>query len=455
MADVALAAASKQTHSRTPIMASLGGTSKRNQPDALRVLDPARKKLTAVESQRIVAVLEDAIKRGELLALLPHVNNNMDRFSVVLGVELKREVEHHCELQRIFNGLLIPKESTGERGSSAGSSRTGSAGSRKGSATTSRTAGDRSDMYSMASEQQTRKLQMVQQQLAHSTRNILRLFSINPAAVSAVRAENSVLTTQEQELLGGLAELKEICVERLLMTPLEERQRADYVDSITIRDRKNAEIIEKLEAELQEAEDERDMEISKRNDHIRKLKNQLHTIEKFSEEHIRRTKMDADKEEQADMRNSDSKKGKLQQEINQLKQQLANLTAEHRESELALRKRKFKIETEVENWIQKYDADMGDRQTEYEEVDAVYTEEKAQLNELEEKFKTLEAEYTKIMEEKRIAAEKKEQEERELEMAIRAATVVQAFWRSYKVRKMLKQKTKGKGKGKKGKKGKK
>lgn len=52
--------------------------------------------------------------------------------------------------------------------------------------------------------------------------------------------------------------------------------------------------------------------------------------------------------------------------------------------------RKWKIETEVENWIQKYDADMGEKQDEYEEIDAVYTEEKKQLNELEERFKTLE-----------------------------------------------------------------
>ena len=75
-------------------------------------------------------------------------------------------------------------------------------GSRKGSATTSKTAGEHSDMYSMVSEQHARKLQVVQQQLAISTRNILRLFSINPAAVSAVRAESGVLSTQERELLG-------------------------------------------------------------------------------------------------------------------------------------------------------------------------------------------------------------------------------------------------------------
>ena len=91
-------------------------------------------------------------------------------------------------------------------------------------------------------------------------------------------------------------------------------------------------------------------------------------------------------------------------------------------------------------------------QDEFEEIDAVYTEEKKQLNELEERFKTLEEEYTQIMEERRIAREKREAAEREMAMTVGAATTIQAFWRSFKVRKALKSKKK---KGKKGKKGKK
>lgn len=52
------------------------------------------------------------------------------------------------------------------------------------------------------------------------------------------------------------------------------------------------------------------------------------------------------------------------------------------------------------------------------------------------------------MEERRIAREKKEAEEREMRLMVLAATTIQSFWRSYKVRKLLRGK---KGKGKKGK----
>ena len=37
--------------------------------------------------------------------------------------------------------------------------------------------------------------------------------------------------------------------------------------------------------------------MGKKNDVIRRLKNDLHQIEQFSEEHIRRTKNDADKQQ--------------------------------------------------------------------------------------------------------------------------------------------------------------
>ena len=85
-------------------------------------------------------------------------------------------------------------------------------------------------------------------------------------------------------------------------------------------------------------------------------------------------------------------------------------------------------------------------QDEYEMIDGVYTEEKKQLNELEERFKTLEEEYAMIMEEHRVAREKREELEKKLYTSVKAATTIQAFWRSFKVRKALKGKKKGKGK---------
>lgn len=72
---------------------------------------------------------------------------------------------------------------------------------------------------------------------------------------------------------------------------------------------------------------------------------------------------------------------------------------------------------------------------------------------MEERFKELEKQYEIIIEERRIAQEKREAAEAQLRVMVKAATLVQSFWRAYRCRKALKAKQKrgkkGKGKGKK------
>lgn len=81
----------------------------------------------------------------------------------------------------------------------------------------------------------------------------------------------------------------------------------------------------------------------------------------------------------------------------------------------------------------------------------MYEEEKKQLAELEDKFKPLEEEYLKIIEERRTLERIRRMEEESLNKKIKAAVVIQSYWRGFKLRKGLFKKAK---KGKKGKKGK-
>ena len=61
-------------------------------------------------------------------------------------------------------------------------------------------------------------------------------------------------------------------------------------------------------------------------------------LEKATEEEIKRTKTEADKQEAADNKNSEGKREKLTAELNELKAKLDNLTSEHREEEADLRR---------------------------------------------------------------------------------------------------------------------
>jgi len=91
-------------------------------------------------------------------------------------------------------------------------------------------------------------------------------------------------------------------------------------------------------------------------------------------------------------------------------------------------------------------------QNEYEQINIVYMEEKKQLNELEERFHVLETEYDRIMDERRRAREAREAAERHLQTLIRASLTIQSFWRSFKVRKLIKAKKRRGAREKKGKK---
>ena len=65
-----------------------------------------------------------------------------------------------------------------------------------------------------------------------------------------------------------------------------------------------------------------------------------------------------------------------------------------------------------------------------------YEKETEQFKELKERYTILEIEYTRVMEEKRIAREKAEEADRKMNDMVRAATIIQTFWRLYKRRKL-------------------
>ena len=100
----------------------------------------------------------------------------------------------------------------------------------------------------------------------------------------------------------------------------------------------------------------------------------------MSKEANRRVQNDSTKQQAQDAADYKNRKDKLMAEITQLRKTLDTTVATNRESELQLRKvqlyysgtitifiqqKAFKRETEVENWVQRYDTEMGEKQVYY------------------------------------------------------------------------------------------
>ncbi|XP_067861825.1 dynein regulatory complex protein 10 [Heptranchias perlo] len=396
--------------------------------DALRILEPVRKKLTSIEAERIISVIEKTIEKLERVTLLPHIANNLKRFSVAFGLELTCAMREHSRLeQHLYFAIsgLHKEESSGEEKHL-----------------------ERHEVKTKAEKKHDVKI--LQQALGSSVKNILRLFQGNPSACQIIQAECQARRRICVDLIMGLMELRDLVFERLLITPTEEKEKLDYVQNIIMRDKQNTEVIAMLEAELATAIQDKENEMLKKNEIIRKLKNNLLQLELFSEDYIRQIKQDSEKQQLADQKISEGRVAKFQEEISLLRIQLSNTITEHRTSELALRKRKYKIETEIENWIQKYDADLQEKQDEYEHLVKIHTEEAVLLSELEEKIGMLESEYIQIVDERKIKEKEREDKRRQVYLMARAAVTIQAFWKGYKVRQLVKgMKKKKKGKRKK------
>ncbi|CAG2237785.1 unnamed protein product [Mytilus edulis] len=447
-----------------PVPPQKGGPGKirnRLRLDPARALEPARKKIATVEAQRVMSVFEDTIQRIEISSMIPYILENLDRFRISFGVELCSLLENHSIIIGSYNEIKeqLDRQMQRNRIRSASSVRSDASQEQqndmnetqptaeddededsvyggqsppqspvnkppsRGSSASSRRSNPSVASFDSQTERTMRNLSLVAQQLSSSCKNILRQFQINGSAFNSVKTHFHARPKESTQLLSYMNDLRDILLNKLLTTP--KKRKSEWLTSRKFQKERETMLLLLLRWK-------------------RNLTLQLQ-IRK------RRIKNEQDKQESADKKNHEGKVQRLQNEIVQLKTQLQNLVLEHREKEQDLRRMKFKVESQVEGLIQKYDGEMNERQEEYEEIEAAYNAQKKQLDEVEERFKTMSAEYDQIQEERRLAREKREAAEREMALMVKAATTVQAFWRSFKVRKALKARKK-KGGGKKGKK---
>ncbi|XP_078277849.1 dynein regulatory complex protein 10 isoform X1 [Rhinoraja longicauda] len=406
-------------------------TMKRAGPnvDALQILEPVRRKLASIEAERIISVIEKTIDKLEKVTLLSHIAKNLDRFSVALGLELTCALREHVRIEQHFyyavTKLIEPEHHEEDEN-----------GKHK-----LKTQAERQNNFTL-----------LQQALGSSVKNIIRLFEGNPAACQIIQTECRARKPLSMGLILALKKLRNFVFGRLLISPREENEKNEFVENIILQDKQNTEIIATLEAELAAAIEDKENEMLKKNEIIRKLKNNLLQLDLFSEDSIRQIKQDSEKQQQGDQKDSEGRIVKLQEEIAQLRTQLNNSITEHRSTEQALRRRKFKTETEIENWIQKYDADIQEKQEEYEQLIKIHKEEGILLFELESKIESIESEYVQVIEDRERRAEEKRIREEQIYLMGKAAVTIQSFWKGFKVRQLMKslkkKKKKGKGKGK-------
>ena len=114
-------------------------------------------------------------------------------------------------------------------------------------------------------------------------------------------------------------------------------------------------------------------DINKKNEVIRKLKEELREIKQQAEDATKKLELRSKSKEDSDMQQYLDRESILKNDIAGLKANLTELHLKNREEEALYRKRKFKIESEVENWITKYDQEMDEKQVEIDDISVIFT----------------------------------------------------------------------------------
>ncbi|NXX22268.1 DRC10 protein, partial [Podargus strigoides] len=377
--------------------------------DGMMMLDPCELKPDSVETERVITVLDETIAKLELSSLIPQIIDSLDGFADMLGPEITNLIRS----QKLSNKMEHVLASSEERDT-------------------------------LRAEEQQVCLCLLEQNLKCSFRNVLRLLLANPSLCQALKYKAQARESPAERFSKAFGEFRNFLCERLLTSSVEEKEKIQFMEDISLQIKKNTETITALQAELATAIWTRDEEIRKKDCVIEDLKTSMQDLTRDCKASIQQIKKEGEKQQKEELQASQARCAKLQQNIRQLGAQLNTLVLEHQASELALRKRKCRAETEIVNWIQKYNTDMGEKQAEYDEIHAAYSKQKAELSLLTEKHALLLQEYSQIEEQRRIC-QSKEDALKELSLA---ATRIQAFWRGYLVRSFFKSKDKKKKKGK-------
>ncbi|XP_075813790.1 dynein regulatory complex protein 10 isoform X2 [Microtus pennsylvanicus] len=323
------------------------------QAEPMKTLAPSKSKLSTIEAKRIMSVLDEAIQKVELVTLMSYVESHPEVLEGMFPEDLVRAIREHLDIGQVLlegASILQEKQKQLEEEEEA------------------EEAWCQDRLLSI--ELCRANLGPLTHQFRDSTKAILRLLTNDSQVITLLQMQAPGRSPGAQRFLDSLVELRGFLFEKLLTSPMEVKEKNQFMQDINRRNERNQEVIDALQAELAEV-----------------------------------------------LKNKESEK-------------------------------KYKVETEIENWIQKYDMEMSEKQDEFEDLESIHKEEKLQLEELKERHAVLVEEFSQIRAESEINSKKRVEAEREMVRMVRAATLIQAVWKGYLVRSMLRSRKKKRGKGK-------
>ena len=212
--------------------------------NSLRVLAPTQKKLTSVESQRVMTVATETHKRMERSLALPYLVEEIDRYSTSLGDEMVQLVLQYRLLSDQYSLLYNTLEGEGI---------------------------DPTQLLHVEAESSMhlepihitneRLFVQTQSKLRNVTKSLLRHMINSPATETILQHFRSSQPQRTESLLSSLAKLNEVQNDKLLTTSSDQKLRIDHIESTKSREMETEGLILQLERDLNDCQQKRDKEV--------------------------------------------------------------------------------------------------------------------------------------------------------------------------------------------------
>ncbi|XP_064072773.1 dynein regulatory complex protein 10-like isoform X1 [Vanessa tameamea] len=162
---------------------------------------------------------------------------------------------------------------------------------------------------------------------------------------------------------------------------------------------------------------------------IAKLEKELAMLNQEADVKLKKKILDSDRQMVLSTRAHIVKNEMLKEEEMESKENYENLLRTHLIDEKNQRARRFKVETQLLSWLQKYDLEMGDKQVDLDDYTEKYEDELHKCEELEEKLAEQDKEYIPLMAEREAEYHQEMTEKMNKFLLEHAARVIQNAWR--------------------------
>ncbi|KAJ8731206.1 hypothetical protein PYW07_004370 [Mythimna separata] len=248
------------------------------------------------------------------------------------------------------------------------------------------------------------------------------------------------------DFLLEMERFRELMVKQMETTAAEELSAKINTRKLEASNQHLLARIEESSTALKEETERFDQTMALKSEIIAKLEHELVLLNYEATVKLKKKILDSERQMVLATRSHTVKNEMLKEEQVESQEAYEALLKQHLIEEKNQRARRFKVETQLLSWLQKYDLEMNDKQVELDEFTQQFEEETELCEQLEKKIEIQNVDYIPLMAEREAEYHQEMTEKMNKFLMDHCARVIQTAWRNVLANRAEKKKLKGKAK---------